>query len=236
MQLLSSWCKSGFKELFSKCFSFWLFSLFRPLVTIGQSNTSSKPGTLCYGLADTNILVPANAILKAKELYSSVIRFQVWKEFISIKKHARGLETVIIWALKICCTTKILTFQSLGHFGGWPGGGLVLDFAIDYPLFGLFSCWGFFSISKATSSSIFFSSNLPAFLRPPVSYIIWPWLKSGYVCGAKSVLLHAAAKKVSFSSFPYPLAFLFLHETLNRQAIIYSFLSVYKCKCLILLT
>lgn len=133
----SRW-KSGFKELFSKCFLFWIFSLFRPLVTIGQSNTFSKPGTLCYGVTDTNILVPANAILNAKERYSFVLCFQVWKELIFSKEHARGLETVIIWDLKICCITKILTLQSLGCFGGWPGARLVLGFGIDYPLFGCF--------------------------------------------------------------------------------------------------
>lgn len=122
VQFLSSQWKSGFKELFSKCFLFWTFSLFRPLVTIGQSNTFSKPGTLCYRVTDTNILVPANLILNAKELYSFVICFQVWKELVFIKEHARGLEIVITWDLKICCTTKILTSRV------WDilEGGLVL--------------------------------------------------------------------------------------------------------------
>lgn len=133
MQFFSHQWKSGCKELCSKCFLFWIFSLFRSLVTIGQSNTSRNLGTLCYGDTDTNILVPANAILNAEQLHSFVICFQVWKELIFIKEHARGLESVIIWDLKICCTANILTFQSMGHFGGWPGGRLVLGFAINCP-------------------------------------------------------------------------------------------------------
>lgn len=128
VQFLSSRWKSGLKELFSECFLFWVFSFFRPFDTTGQSNTSSKPGTLCYGATDTNTLVPANAILNAKELYSSVICFQVWKKLIFVKEHARGLETVVVWDLKICCTTKTLTFKSLGCFGKWPGTCLVLCF------------------------------------------------------------------------------------------------------------
>lgn len=161
VQFLSSQWKSGFKKLFSNCFLFRVFSFFRPFVTTGQSNTSSKPGTLCYGATDTNTLVPANAILNAKELYSSMMCFQVWKKLIFVKEHDRGLETVVIWDLKICCITKILTFQSLGCFGEWPGMFLVLCFGINYPLFG-----GLSFISKATSSSVIFSSNLPTFLRP----------------------------------------------------------------------
>lgn len=161
VKFLSSQWKSVFKELVSKWFLFWVFSFFRPFVTTGQSNTSSKPGTLCYGATDTNTLVPANAILNAKELYSSGVCFQVWKKAIFVKKHARGLETVVIWDLKICCTTRILTFQSLGCFGEWPSTCLVFCFGINYPLFS-----GLSFISKATSSSIIFSSDLPTFLRP----------------------------------------------------------------------
>lgn len=161
VKFLSSRWKCGFKELFSKCSLFWVFSFFRPFVTAGQSNTSSKPGTLCYRATDTNTLVPANAILNAKELYSSGICFQVWKKLIFVKEHDRDLETVVIWDLKIGCTTRILTFQSLGCFGAWPSTCLVFCFGINYPLFG-----GLSFISKATSSSIIFSSNLPTFLRP----------------------------------------------------------------------
>lgn len=88
---------------------------------------------------------------------------------------------------------KDFDFLEYGTLWGWPGACLVLGFELGYPLFIVV---GFF-ISKSSSSSISHSSNLPS-LRPP-DMCSCP--KSGFMCGAKSALLHAAEEKKKSQTF-----------------------------------